>query len=199
MAKPPAVDAVLAQLDNLSSEDLQLVIQTANSIQQDLTQEPEIPPKVIMSLSKKLDEIRDLKVTIPIQLQFQLQADLRYAGPGDQVEILGVTAIESAGKSNIPLDTILDMHGDIPETIVADILDDLWAGPDEAESTTRAKKLCPSLVQHSQQVKAFEKELDDVVKKFQIDIYALFDEVEFGSLPKKGKKKAGKKRLRMSF
>lgn len=211
MSKPP-VDAVLAQLDKLSNEDLQLVIQTADNIRQGLEPEKIPPPEVVISLANELAEISDLTINIPIQLHFQLHADLRYQGPSrygnwlDRLEVLEVS-IKETGKSTIPVDMLIETRDGQAEGLLETILDsigrDSWHALDVAlgvqAERARIQKVCPSLTSYIARVNAFEEKLEDAGADLDMSAEEMYDTIDEGRLPKKGrysgKKKAGKKKV----
>lgn len=202
MKKPPAVDGVLAQLAMLSVEDLQLVIQTADNIRQDLDNPPP-PPEVIESLAEELREISDIDISIPIQLQFQLQTRLKYQGPGhsmpghsmlDRLQFDSVI-IKEQGKCTIPVERVLLPHEGEPEGLLEEIL--MSFDPETPKDILLgegAKKACPALVAYMARIEAFENKLDEEGEKLDMDAQELYDTVDWSAAPKKGKKKASKKR-----
>ena len=197
MKKPPAVDAVLAQLANLTVEDLQLVIQTADNIRQDLDNPPP-PPEVIESLAEELREISDIDISIPIQLQFQLQTRLKYQGPGhsmlDRLQFDSVI-VKEQGKCTIPVEMVLLPHEGAPEGLLEEIL--MSFDPETPKDILLgegAKKACPALVAHMAKIEAFENKLEEESEKLDMNVHELYDTVDWSAAPKKGKKTAGKKR-----
>jgi len=204
MSKLP-VDAVLAQLDKLSNDELQLVIQTADNIRQNLEPEKIPSPEVVVPLVNELAEISDLTISIPIQLHFQLHADLRYQGPSrygnwlDKLDILEIF-IKETGKSTVPVDMIIDAQDGeaeaLLETILASLGRDSWHA--QAEKA-RIQKVCPALTAYIARVNAFEEKLEEAGADLDMSAEEMYDTIDEGSLPKKGrysgKKKAGKKKV----
>jgi len=199
MKKTPAVDTVLAQLNNLNEDELQLIIQAADDIRQNL-EDPPPPPEVIEPLAQELRDISEIDITIPIQLQFQLQTRLKYQGPGhsplDSLHYDTVT-VKEQGKCTIPVDMVLIPNEGAPEGLLEEILMSFEYG---SSSDTLSKKTCPALTAYMARIAAFEKKLTEEAKKLDMDKHEMYDSVDWAQLPKKGKKKAGKKRAaRISY